>query len=115
MSEMGDEKISIVHIEANAQNLESWVAMNRENFVLGHIFMLIEQNDKIKFLDAWVHEEHRRKGIFRMLWDTRWEYVKENYSGYKVYAWCKDNSLPLLLEKGFVPGEKVTYVEKEIN
>ena len=112
MSEMGDEKISIVHIEANAQNLESWVAMSSENFVLGHIFMLIEQNDKIKFLDAWVHEEHRRKGIFRMLWDTRWEYVKENYSGYKVYVvedYVKAQSDDRIIFG--IPNEEVFWIE----
>ena len=70
---------------------------------------------KIKFLDAWVHEEHRLKGVFRMLWDTRWEYVKTRYSGYTVYAWCKPSSLPLLLEKEFNVGETCTYVEKVIN
>lgn len=112
---MSKMDINIVHIDANAQNMESWVAMTSDSGVIGHIFMLIERNNKIKFLDAWVHEDHRRKGIFRALWDTRWGHVQENYKGWKVYAWCKPNSLPLLLEKGFESGEIVTYVEKIIN
>ena len=33
---------------------------------------------------------------------------------YTIYAWCKDSSLPLLIEKGFETGEIVTYVEKKI-
>jgi hypothetical protein len=49
-----------------------------------------------------------------MLWDTRWDYVSEKYQGYLVYAWCKENSLPLLKEKGFETGEICTYVEKII-
>ena len=61
--------------------------------------MLIESEQKVKFLDAWVHEKHRRKGIFRTLWDTRWKFVQENYKGFKAYAWAKPMSLPLLLEK----------------
>jgi hypothetical protein len=85
-----------------------------ENEIVGHIFMEKEVGNKIKFLDAWVHDDHRRKGIFRMLWDTRWNYVSEQYSGYLVYAWCKENSLPLLKEKGFETGEICTYVEKII-
>jgi hypothetical protein len=52
--------------------------------------------------------------VFRKLWDTRWEYVKNKYSGWVVYAWCKPVSLPLLIEKGFSPGEICTYVEKTI-
>ena len=107
------QDIKIVHFRSNAQQLETWIA-TIDGDVVGHIYMLREEGDKIKFLDAWVHEDHRLKGIFRKLWDTRWEYVKNNYQGYTVYAWCKPSSLPLLLEKGFDPGETCTYVEKII-
>ena len=106
-------EIKITHLKPNSQKTETWIAMI-ENEIVGHIFMEKEVGNKIKFLDAWVHDDHRRKGIFRMLWDTRWNYVSEQYSGYLVYAWCKENSLPLLKEKGFELGEICTYVEKII-
>jgi hypothetical protein len=106
-------EIKITHLKPNSQKTETWIAMI-ENEIVGHIFMEKEVGNKIKFLDAWVHDDHRRKGIFRMLWDTRWDYVSEQYSGYLVYAWCKENSLPLLKEKGFETGEICTYVEKTI-
>jgi ribosomal protein S18 acetylase RimI-like enzyme len=103
----------IVHVKANSQGLDSWISMIGEE-VVGHIYMQIQLDNKIKFLDAWVHPDYRRMGIYRSLWEARWDYVNENYKNYLVYAWCKDNSLPLLLEKGFDLGEKVTYVEKKI-
>ena len=107
---MTSDDIKIVHLKSNAQRLETWIAMiNGE--IVGHIYMEREDDSKIKFLDAWVHEEHRRKGIYRTLWETRWEYTQQRYKGYKVYAWCKPASLPLLLEKGFDAGETCTYVE----
>ena len=82
------EDIKIVHLKSNAQRLETWIAMiNGE--IVGHIYMEREDDSKIKFLDAWVHEEHRRKGIYRTLWETRWNYAQQRYKGYKVYAWCK--------------------------
>lgn len=110
---MTSDDIKIVHLKSNAQRLETWIAMiNGE--IVGHIYMEREDDNKIKFLDAWVHEEHRRKGIYRTLWDTRWNYAQSRYKGYKVYAWCKPASLPLLLEKGFDAGETCTYVEKTI-
>ena len=110
---MSTEDIKIVHLKSNAQRLETWIAMiNGE--IVGHIYMEREDDNKIKFLDAWVHEEHRRKGIYRTLWETRWNYAQARYKGYKVYAWCKPASLPLLLEKGFDAGETCTYVEKII-
>ena len=68
------EEIKVVHMKSNAQKLETWVAM-LDGSIVGHIYMEREEGCKIKFLDAWVHEDHRRKGIFRKLWDARWEYV----------------------------------------
>jgi hypothetical protein len=106
-------EIKITHIKPNSQKTEAWIALIGQE-VVGHIYMEKEVGNKIKFLDAWVHDDHRRKGIFRMLWDTRWEYVNQKYPGYLVYAWCLENSLPLLLEKGFNKGEMCTYVEKVI-
>lgn len=105
--------IKIFHLKTNSQDIESWIATN-DNEVVGHIFMKIENDNRIKFLDAWVDENHRRKGIFRQLWNKRWEYVNEHYKGYLVYAWCKQSSLPLLIEKGFNGGESCIYVEKKI-
>lgn len=103
----------IIHTKSHAQDLETWIAILNDE-VVGHIFMKIEIDNKIKFLDAWVRPDCRRKGIYRKLWDTRWDYVLGNFKGYTIYAWCKKNSLPLLIEKGFTQGEVVTYVEKNI-
>ena len=111
---MDASDVKIIKLTANAQNLESWIAIDGKENMVGHIFMLIETGNKIKYLDAWVDEQHRRKGIFRKLWEVRWEYVVQNYKEWTVYAWCKDTSLPLLIEKGFTPGEIVTYVEKKV-
>ena len=105
--------MNIVHVKPNGQELESWVALI-DNEVVGHIFMKLESTNKLKFMDAWVHDNHRRKGIYRKLWDTRWDYVQNNYKGYKIYAWCKNESLPLLIEKGFSTGEICTYVETTV-
>ncbi len=110
---MIDEEVKAIHLKANGQRLETWIAMlNGE--IVGHIYMEREDDMKIKFLDAWVHEEHRRKGIFRQLWEARWESVQSRYPGWTVYAWCKPASLPLLLEKEFDMGETCTYVEKKV-
>lgn len=107
------DEIRITHLKPNNQKTEAWIALVN-NEIVGHIYMEREVNNKIKFLDAWVHEDHRRKGIYRNLWETRWNYVNENYKGHLVYAWCKEKSLPLLKEKGFDVGEICTYVEKII-
>ena len=110
------EKIKILHVLPSGTrqyNMHGWVA-HIDDVCVGHIHMLIESEDRIKFLDAWVHPDYRRKGIFRKLWDTRWEYVKKEFNGYKAYAWAKPMSLPLLLEKGFKAGDSSVYVEMEV-
>ena len=107
--------INITYLHSNAQDLHSWIAIDYQNIVVGHIFMQVEKDNKIKFLDAWVSENNRRQGIFKMLWETRWEFVLDNYKNYTVYAWCKDNSLQFVLSKGFVAGEKATYVERKVS
>jgi len=107
------QPLSILYVPSNARELLSWIAL-LNNECVGNIHLQIEPNNKVKFMDAWVHEDYRRQGIYRRLWDTRWEYVVENYKGYKVYAWCKPMSLPLLIEKGFDSGDTCVYVEKTI-
>jgi GNAT superfamily N-acetyltransferase len=104
---------TILHLKPNTHKTETWISL-LDNEVVGHIHMDREENNRLKFSDAWVHPDHRRKGIYRLLWETRWEYVKNNYVGWTVYAWCKDSSLPLLIEKGFSIGEKCTYVERVV-
>ena len=103
----------IIHLKPNSQEIETWIAII-DGEVVGHIYMKVEKDNKIKFLDAWVHPEWRRKGIYRKLWEIRWDYVNENYKNWTVYAWSKEGSLPLLIEKGFNLGEVCTYVEKII-
>ena len=53
-------EIKITHLKPNSQKTETWIAMI-ENEIVGHIFMEKEVDNKIKFLDAWVHDNHRRK------------------------------------------------------
>lgn len=103
----------ILHLKPNNQEVQTWLAIYNEE-VIGHISMKEELDNKIKFLDTWVHPDWRRKGIYRRLWETRWDYVNNHYKGYVVYAWCKESSLPLLKEKEFEIGEICTYVEKKI-
>ena len=109
-----ENKILYIPPSGTTQHCQhSWVSYS-DQLCTGHIHMQIEPNKTIKFMDAWVHENYRRKGIFRQLWDTRWEFVSKDYEGYKVYAWCKPMSLPLLLEKGFHEGDTCVYVERII-
>ena len=111
---MADCTIIYVPPSGTTQHTQhGWIATIGDVCV-GHIRMQQEANKQIKFMDAWVHEDYRRQGIFRTLWDARWKFVTKGYDGYTAYAWAKPMSLPLLLEKGFEEGDACIYVEKEI-
>ena len=108
--------IQIIHIPSSGTTQyvkHSWVA-HINNQCVGHIHLQREADKKLKFLDAWVHPNYRKQGIFRKLWDMRWQYVNENFKGYTTYAWAKPMSLPLLLEKGFKAGDSSVYVEMDV-
>ena len=79
--------IQILHIPSSGTTQyvkHTWVA-HVNNLCVGHIHLQREADKKIKFLDAWVHEDYRRQGIFRALWDTRWKFVnKENNINYNI-------------------------------
>ena len=105
----------IIQIKTNAQNLYGWLALSNTDQPVGHIFMQVELDKRIRFMDAWVDDDHRRQGIFTGLWDQRWKYVQKNFEGYTAYAWCLPMSVGLLRKKGFNEGDKKVYMEKVIN
>ena len=105
--------IQIIYIPSNARDFHSWAAI-LSNKCIGNVHLQIEPNKKIKLLDAWVQPKYRRQGVYRQLWDTRWNFLQQNYKGYLSYAWCKSKSLPLAIEKGFNEGDNCVYVEKKI-
>ena len=110
------EDIQIIYIPSSGTTQyvkHAWIA-HLNNICIGHIHLIREANKKIKFLDAWVHENYRRQGIFRKLWEIRWKFVNKNFKGYTIYAWAKPMSLPLLIEKGFNQGDTCIYVEKQL-
>jgi len=110
-----DNQIKIIKIKTNAQNLHGWIALNNNDMPVGHIFMNEDIGNKLKFQDAWVHEQYRMKGVYTALFNARWEWVVKKYPDWTAYAWCKDTSKPLYVKAGFKEGEICTYMEKIIN
>ena len=90
-----------------------WVAIVDDKEV-GWCNMSFLPHNTLKFEDAYVDPDYRGKGIYRKLWDTRWEYVTKNFKGMKVIAYCKPITLGFYKEKGFEEVHKITLVEKTI-
>ena len=90
-----------------------WVAIIDDKEV-GWCNMSFLPHNTIKFEDAFVDPDYRGRGIYRKLWDTRWEYVTKNFKGMKVIAYCKPITVGFYEEKGFEEVHKITLVEKTI-
>ena len=90
-----------------------WVAIIDDKEV-GWCNMSFLPHNTLKFEDAFVDPDYRGKGIYRKLWDTRWEYVNKNFKGMKVIAYCKPITVSFYEEKGFEEVHKITLVEKTI-
>ena len=90
-----------------------WVAIIDDKEV-GWCNMSFLPQNTLKFEDAFVDPDYRGKGIYRKLWDTRWEYVTKNFKGMKVIAYCKPITVGFYEEKGFEEVHKITLVEKTI-
>lgn len=109
-----EDNYRVIKIKTNSQNLYGWIALTNDDHPIGHVFMQVELNDKIKFMDAWVHEDYRRQGIFTALWDARWKFAKKVFPGAIAFAWCLPTSVNLYKKKGFTEGDPAIYMEKVI-
>ena len=90
-----------------------WIAII-DGKEVGWCNMSFLPHNTLKFEDAFVDPDYRGKGIYRKLWDTRWEYVTKNFKGMKVIAYCKPITVGFYEEKGFEDVDKITLVEKTI-
>ena len=90
-----------------------WIAIY-EGEAIGWNSLVFESHDTIKFANAYVKEEYRGKGIYRMLWDERWKYCEENFKGWKVISYCLPTTLGFYKDKGFTEKYTSTLVESTI-
>ena len=88
-----------------------WVAMC-EGKEIGWCNMTFLPNDVLKFEDAFVHPDYRGKGVYKMLWNRRMDYIKAHLSHYKLMAYCKPTSLDFYKKQVFIEKEIITLVEK---
>ena len=90
-----------------------WVAIV-DGKEVGWINMSFKPDNTLKFEDAFVHPDYRGLGIYRKLWDARWEYVLTCCKGMKIISYCKPSTLSFYLDKGFTAKETITLVEATI-
>ena len=90
-----------------------WIALH-DNKAIGWNSLLFLSHNTIKFANAFVEEEYRGKGIYKMLWDARWEWCQENLQGYDVITYCLPTTLNFYREKGWSEGHTSTLMSSKI-
>ncbi|MGC6469953.1 MAG: GNAT family N-acetyltransferase [Flavobacteriales bacterium] len=100
----------------HSRDFLGWVAMTEDDQAIGWVNLTFQKDKVIKFQDAFVSPEYRGMGIYKLLWDTRMQWVKDNYSGsgYTIESWCKQSSIGQFVKQDFTVGETATRVFKEI-
>jgi len=90
-----------------------WIAIV-DNKEVGWINMSFLPNNTLKFEDAFVHLDYRGRGIYRQLWNRRWNYVNSFCKGMKIIAYCKPTTLDFYIQQGFKELHTISLVEKQI-
>lgn len=102
-------KITQIEID---KSIICFVAISSNQDIAGKCSFKIREGDIIRYQDAYVNEEYRKKGFYSKLFDARQKYVDDNYPDYKVEAFCKDSTLKKFIDNGFKIKENLYLVEK---
>ena len=102
------------NVPTNKNSNCGWVAM-LNNKEIGWVTMSFLSNNEILFENAYVDEQYRRKGVYRKLWNARWEHVKENYKGYTIRTYCRDTTVDMYRKNGFKFINPIYLMEYKIN
>jgi GNAT superfamily N-acetyltransferase len=88
-----------------------WVAICDEKEV-GWCNMSFLPDGVIKYEDSFVHSDYRGRGIYRMLYEARDNYVTTLFKGSKIISYCKPITVEFFKKRGFIEKEIITLVEK---
>ena len=90
-----------------------WVAVCDKQEI-GWCNMSFLPDKVIKYENSFVLPEFRGKGIYKMLFEKRDNYVNSHLKGYKIISYCKPTTLEFFKKRGFVEKEIITLVEKYV-
>ncbi len=84
-----------------------WIALY-DNKAIGWNSLIFLSDKTVKFANAFVEKKYRGKGIYKMLWNARWEWCEKNLKGYKVTSYCLPTTYDFYKEKGWEEGHTST-------
>lgn len=88
-----------------------WVAIC-DNKEVGWCNLSFLPDSVIKYEDSFVLPDYRGKGIYKMLFKKRDDYVNHHFKGYTIISYCKPTTLAYFKKQGFIEKEIITLVEK---
>ena len=88
-----------------------WVAIHN-NKEIGWCNLSFLPENTVKYEDSFVHPDYRGRGIYKMLFERRENYVESHLKGWKIISYCKPTTLDFFKKRGFIEKEIITLVEK---
>ena len=102
-------KITQIEID---KSIVCFVAISDTQEIAGKVSFKLREGNIVRYQDAFVNENHRKKGIYKMLFDARQMYVDVNYPNHKIEAYCRDTTLEMFKKNGFEVKRNLYLVEK---
>ena len=108
-----NERISIIKIKPSV-NIVTFIALNEDQEFIGQVNISVLMNNRLKLTGAFVEEKYRRKGVYRLLWKARMDYINKHFSDYDMQAYCNPQSVKMFEEHGFEPTEIIQKMTKKV-
>lgn len=102
-------KITQIEID---KSIVCFVAISDTQEIAGKVSFKLREGNIVRYQDAFVNENHRNKGIYKMLFDARQMYVDINYPNHQIEAYCRDTTLNMFLKNNFEVETNLYLVKK---
>ena len=107
------EDISIIKIKPSV-NVVTFIALNENQEFVGQVNISVLMNNRLKLTGAYVEKKYRKKGVYRLLWNARMDYITKHFSDYDMQAYCNPQSVKMCEENGFEPTEIIQKMTKKV-
>lgn len=103
-------KTSVLEVD---KSLILFLATNSKGDIIGKCSLKFRENNVIRFQGAFVKKKYRFKGIYKLLYAKRDQYVNNLKKKFIVESYCRKSSINLFLQNGFEISHELFLVKKK--
>ena len=103
-------KTSVLEVD---KSLILFLVTNSNGDIIGKCSLKFRENNVIRYQGAFVKKQYRFKGIYKLLFEKRDQYVKNLRKKFMVESYCRKSSVNLFLKNGFEISHELFLVKKK--